>query len=171
MIKKLYPTEYIASVYELDLERLKKAGIRGIIFDIDNTLVPYDELEPNDEIIELFEKIREAGFKITLVSNNTEDRVVRNNEKLKVFALHKSQKPFIKNFKKALTLMACQKEEAVIVGDQIFTDVYGGNMAGIKTILVQPVSDKDEWKTKIKRGLERKVVNSYQKYLNRKNNI
>ena len=170
MIKKLYPTEYITSVYDLELDELKKQGMKGIIFDIDNTLVPYDEVEPNNEIIALFEKIRLAGFKITLVSNNTEDRVVKFNEKLKVFALHKSQKPLTKNLKKALTLMNCQKEEAIIVGDQVFTDVYGGNKAGIKTILVQPVSEKDEWKTKVKRGLEKKIIKSYQKHLQKMHN-
>ena len=169
MIKKLYPTEYIASVYDLKLDELKAQGMKGIIFDIDNTLVPYDEIEPNDKVIALFESIRAAGFKITLVSNNTEDRVVKFNEKLKVFALHKAQKPLTKNLKKALTLMQCKREEAVIVGDQVFTDVYGGNKAGIKTILVQPVSDKDEWKTKVKRGIERKIIKSYQKYLEKVN--
>lgn len=169
MIKKLYPASYIGSVYDLDIEQLKNEGMKGIIFDIDNTLVPYDEAEPNEQIIQLFEEIRAAGIKITLVSNNTEDRVVKFNEKLKVFALHQSKKPLTKNFRKALMLMQCTKEQAVIVGDQVFTDVYGGNKAGIKTILVQPVSDKDEWKTKVKRGLERKIIKSYENYLKKVN--
>lgn len=163
MIKNLYPTAYISSIFEMNLEDLQKQGIKGIIFDIDNTLVPFDEVEPNEKIIGFFEELRKRGFQITLVSNNTEERVVRFNEKLKVFALHKSQKPLTKNFRKALQLMACQKEEAIIVGDQIFTDVYGGNMAGIKTILVKPVSDRDEWKTKVKRGLERQIIRRYEK--------
>lgn len=153
MIKKLYPTQYIQSIYEIDLLQLKKIGIRGIIFDIDNTLVPYDEVEPNTKIIDFFEMLRKNGFIITLVSNNTEDRVVKFNEKLKVFALHKSHKPLTRNFIKALRMMKCEKNEAIIVGDQIFTDVFGGNKAGIQTILVRPVSDKDEWKTKIKEVL------------------
>jgi HAD superfamily phosphatase (TIGR01668 family) len=163
MISRFFPTHYLNSIYEIKVEDLKRQGIRGIIFDIDNTLVPYDEAEPNENIIHFFEKIREAGLKITLVSNNTEDRVVKFNEKLRVFALHKSQKPLTKSFKKALQLMGCKKEEAIIVGDQIFTDVYGGNKAGIQTILVVPVSDKDEWITKIKRGLEKKVIKYYEK--------
>ena len=163
MIKKLYPTAYIASIYDMDLEALKQQGIKGIIFDIDNTLVPYDVMEPNEEIIQFFMKLQEEGFKITLVSNNTKDRVMKFNEKLKVIALHESQKPLGKNFRKALHLMACKKEEAVIVGDQIFTDVYGGNLVGIQTILVKPVSDKDEWKTKIKRGIEKRVIKSYER--------
>lgn len=165
MIKKLYPTTYIKSIYEMDIEQLKQEGIKGIIFDIDNTLVPYDEIEPNEQIITFFEMLVSKGFKITLVSNNTEDRVIKFNEKLRVFALHESRKPLTKNFLKALTLMNCQRHEAIIVGDQIFTDVYGGNKAGIRTILVEPVSDRDEWKTKVKRGLEKKVLKSYQKYL------
>ncbi len=165
MVKKLYPTTYIKSIYEMDIEQLKEEGIKGIIFDIDNTLVPYDEIEPNEQIITFFEMLVSKGFKITLVSNNTEDRVVKFNEKLRVFALHESRKPLTRNFLKALTLMNCQRHEAIIVGDQIFTDVYGGNKAGIRTILVEPVSDKDEWKTKVKRGLEKIVIRSYQKYL------
>lgn len=165
MIKKLYPTMYIKSIYEIDIEQLKEQGIKGIIFDIDNTLVPYDEVEPNNEIIRLFEKLIANKFKITLVSNNTRDRVVKFNEKLRVFALHESHKPLTKNFIKALRLMKCEKHEAVIVGDQIFTDVYGGNKAGIRTILVEPISDKDEWKTKVKRSLERKIIESYERHL------
>ncbi|MDF2613648.1 MAG: YqeG family IIIA-type phosphatase [Clostridia bacterium] len=169
MLNKFLPTQYFKSIYEIKIENLKEQGIRGIIFDIDNTLVPYDEAEPNEKIINFFQQLRNAGFKITLVSNNTEDRVVKFNEKLKVFAIHKSKKPLTKSFKKALRLMDCKKEEAVIVGDQIFTDVYGGNQAGIKTILVVPVSDKDEWITKIKRGLEKKVIAHYERRYNRSN--
>ena len=163
MIRKLYPTMYISSIFDININDLKEQGIKGIIFDIDNTLVPYDEEEPNEEIVDFFSKLQEAGFKITLVSNNTKDRVIKFNKKLQVFALHESKKPLGKNFRKALHLMACKKEEAVIVGDQIFTDVYGGNLVGIQTILVKPVSDKDEWKTKIKRGIEKKVIKSYEK--------
>lgn len=164
MIRKLYPKAYISSIFDMDITALKNKGIKGIIFDIDNTLVPYDEAEPNEAIIGFFKKLRSEGFKITLVSNNTEDRVLKFNEKLKVFALHKARKPLTGAFKKALALMDCSKEEAVIVGDQVFTDVYGGNSAGISTILVQPVSDKDEWITKVKRGLEKRVIKSYEKY-------
>ena len=97
------------------------------------------------------------------MSNNTEDRVVRFNQHLKVFAIHKSGKPRTKGFKRALELMNLSKDQVAIVGDQVFTDVYGGNKMGVKTILVQPVSDKDEWMTKIKRGLERKVIKLYEK--------
>ena len=169
MIKKFYPTKALGSIYELPIEELKQRGIKGIIFDIDNTLVPYDEAEPTEKIISFLEALQEKGCKITLVSNNTEDRVVKFNEKLKVLALHKAQKPSRKSLKKALEMMHCQVDEAIIVGDQIFTDVYGGNRAGLKTYLVAPISDKDEWQTKIKRGLERQVIKSYNNWLKRQN--
>lgn len=164
MIKILYPTKAIDSIFDLNIETLKAEGVKGIIFDIDNTLVPYYVAEPTEEIITFFEALQKAGIKITLVSNNTEDRVIKFNEKLKVLALHKAQKPLTKNLKKALDMMGCKKEEAIIVGDQIFTDVYGGNCTGIRTYLVSPISDKDEWQTKIKRGLERQVIKSYKKW-------
>ena len=163
MLRKFYPKLYIGSIFELDLETLRKEGIKGIIFDIDNTLVPYDVAEPTEEIIQLFSKLKKENFKICLMSNNTEDRVVRFNQNLKVFAIHKSGKPRTKGFKRALELMNLKKEEVAIVGDQVFTDVYGGNKMGVKTILVQPVSDKDEWITKIKRGLEQRVIKLYEK--------
>ncbi|MBE6022422.1 MAG: YqeG family HAD IIIA-type phosphatase [Cellulosilyticum sp.] len=165
MIKKLYPTQYIQSIFDLSIETLIQEGIKGIIFDIDNTLVPYDVAEPTREIIEFFTQIQEAGIQITLVSNNTEDRVLKFNEKLKVLALHKAQKPLNRSFKKALEMMRCSKDEVIIVGDQIFTDVYGGNCFGIQTYLVVPISDKDEWQTKVKRGLERQVIKCYKKWL------
>lgn len=164
MIKKLYPKLYLSSIFEINVEELKEEGIKGIIFDIDNTLVPYDVLDPTAEIIDFFEMLKEKGFKVCLMSNNTEDRVMRFNEGLKVFAIHKSGKPRTKSFKRALELMALPREQVAIVGDQIFTDVYGGNLMGVHTILVKPVSDKDEWITKIKRGLEQKVIKQYEKY-------
>lgn len=163
MLKRLYPTKMLNSVYELPIEELKSQGIKGIIFDIDNTLVPYDVPEPTDKILALFEALQKEGFKLTLVSNNAADRVIKFNEKLKVLALHKAQKPLKKNFKKALEMMACKEEEAVIVGDQIFTDVYGGNRAGLRTYLVSPISDKDEWQVRMKRKLEKVVIRSYER--------
>lgn len=165
MLNRLYPTQRINSIFELPIDTFKEECIKGIIFDIDNTLVPYDEAEPSKEIIDFFQELTSKGFKIALVSNNTEDRVVKFNEKLKVLTLHKANKPSTKGIRKALQCMQCKEEETVIVGDQIFTDVYAGNRAGIKTYLVVPVSDKDEWVTKVKRGLEKVIIKRYEKKL------
>lgn len=163
MIKRLYPTQMMESIYDLPLDQLKNEGIKGIIFDIDNTLVPYDVAEPTDQIMTFFEQLQQQGFHIILVSNNSQDRVIKFNEKLKVLALHKANKPLKKNFTKALNLLGCSAKETIIVGDQIFTDIYGGNRAGIRTYLVSPISDKDEWQVKLKRKLEKWIIKSYQK--------
>lgn len=164
MIKRLYPKLYLKSIFEIDTKYLREQGIRGIIFDIDNTLVPYDVVHPTEEIITFFERLKEEGFQICLASNNTEDRVVRFNEKLKVFAIHKSGKPRRRGLYKAMELMQLTRDQVAMVGDQIFTDVYAGNRAGAMSILVVPVSDKDEWITKVKRGIEKQVVRRYEKH-------
>ena len=163
MIERLFPHTYIKSIFEIDAEELKRNGIKAIIFDIDNTLVSYDVEEPTQEIINYFKELQEKGFKICLLSNNTKERVIRFNKGLKIIAIHKANKPLVRNFKRAMTLLETDKMSTAIVGDQIFTDVYGGNRAGLMTILVVPVSDKDEWITKIKRGLERRIIHAYEK--------
>lgn len=169
MLTRFFPGKYLTSIFELNIDELMKQGIKGIIFDIDNTLVPYDVAEPTDKIIALFEEIKRKGLQITLVSNNKEDRVIKFNEKLKVFAIHKAKKPRTINLKRAMELMQLQSEQVAIVGDQVFTDVYGGNRAGITTILVNPVSEKDEWITKVKRGLEKKILRRYEVHVAKHN--
>ena len=168
-MKRLYPMQYVDSIFKIEEDKLYEKGIRGLIFDIDNTLVPYDVAEPTEEIIDFFKSLKQKGFQISLVSNNTADRVMRFNKNLKVFAFHKSNKPGTKTIKRAIHMMGLTKEQVAIVGDQIFTDVYGGNKAGVHTILVVPVSDKDEWITKVKRGIERQVITRYEKYVEKHN--
>ncbi|WP_058485243.1 YqeG family HAD IIIA-type phosphatase [Defluviitalea phaphyphila] len=161
MLRRLFPTDYIDSVFDLDIKDLKEKKIKGLIFDIDNTLAPFDIEYPNKKLINFFKKLKEEGFKICLMSNNTEERVIKFNEKLKVYTIHKAAKPRRRSFKKAMQLMNTNKDSTVIIGDQIFTDVWGGNRVGIMTILVVPISERDEWITKIKRGLEKIIINIY----------
>lgn len=165
MIKRLFPTQMIDSIYELPIHKLKDIGIKGIIFDIDNTLVPYDVPTPTKEIIAFFEQLKSEGIHVTLVSNNTEERVTRFNKDLKLVAIHKAQKPLKKNLRRIVQELGCKPQEVVLVGDQIFTDVYGGNRMGMKTFLVKPISDKDEWQVKIKRKLEKYIIKGYNKHL------
>lgn len=163
MLKRFFPDYYIDSVFQIDLDDLKKKGIDSLIFDIDNTLVSYDVAKPTKEIIAFFKELQDKGFKICLFSNNTKERVIRFNTGLELIAIHRANKPLKAKFNKAIKLLGSHKGSAAIVGDQIFTDVYGGNRAGVTTILVAPVSDKDEWITKIKRGLERRLIGVYEK--------
>ncbi len=163
MLKRFYPDYYIKSIFEIDIDDLQSKGIKALIFDIDNTLVPYDIPVPSKEIIKFFSHLQEKGFKICLFSNNNKERVLRFNSGLKLLAIHKANKPLTIKFKRAMKLLGTNKNSTAIVGDQIFTDVYGGNRAGVTTILVTPVSDKDEWITKVKRGIERSIINAYEK--------
>jgi HAD superfamily phosphatase (TIGR01668 family) len=163
LLKRFFPSEYVDSIHEIDYDKLFKNGYRGIMFDVDNTLVPYDMEHPNDEIIDLFIKLKEIGFQVALVSNNNEVRITKFNEKLGVYAIHKALKPMTRNLKKAMQELKTNKKNTVLVGDQIFTDIYGGNRLKLKTILVVPISDKEEWITKIKRSTEKRIINAYLK--------
>lgn len=163
MLKKFFPDYYIKSIFEIDTDDLRKKGVKALIFDIDNTLVPYDVAVPTKEIIKFFKELQEKGFKICLFSNNNKARVIRFNSGLKLLAIHKANKPLGIKFKRAMKILGTDKTSTAIIGDQIFTDVYGGNRVGMTTILVEPVSDKDELITKVKRGIERRIINAYEK--------
>lgn len=162
-MKRLFPTEYVSSVYDINYENLFEKGIRGLIFDIDNTLVPYFVKESDDQLIELFTKLREMDFKISLVSNGKKDRVMKFNEKLKVYAFPRANKPGTVNLKKAMKVMNTDSGSTVMIGDQIFTDVWAANRAGMTNILVEPISEKDEFITWIKRGIEGRIIKKYKK--------
>lgn len=158
----LYPDEYLSSTYSINFEKLYKKGYRGIIFDIDNTLVPHGA--PADErAIEFFKHLKELGFWCVLLSNNKEARVVLFNEQIQVPYIHKAGKPNPKNYRKAMELMGTDKENTIFVGDQVFTDVMGANLTGIYTYLVAPMNPKEEIQIVLKRYLEKIVLFFYRR--------
>ena len=161
----IFPDLYIKSVYELPLQELKKRGIRGLVFDIDNTIAPYDVVEPDDEIVELFAMLKKQGFRICILSNNNKQRVQKFNQKLKVLAVHKAGKPGIKKLRKAISAMKLTEIETAMVGDQVFTDMWCGHNAGLYCIMTAPICNRDQFVTKIKRGLEKQVMKIYFKQL------
>ena len=155
-----FPGEYLDSTYVIDFDKLYKAGYRAVIFDVDNTLVPHDE--PADERAKaLFAHLKELGFSCMLLSNNKEPRVKKFNEVVKVNYIYKANKPLPGNYKKAMEIMGSNKDNTIFVGDQIFTDVMGGNLAGIRTILVKPIHPKEEIQIVLKRKLERIILKKY----------
>ena len=163
MLKLFLPDDYYISIYNIDFEKLYKEGYKGIIFDIDNTLVPYDVKYPTKENKELFNSLKDIGFKICLLSNNNKERVYTYSQDVTINAIPKGLKPLKRNINKAIGLLKTNKEETVIVGDQIFTDVLGGNRVGIKTILVKPISEKEEWISSIKRSSESFIIKKYER--------
>ena len=162
MFKKFFPDEYLESTYKIDFEEQYRKGYRGIIFDIDNTLVPHGA--PSDKRAEkLFEGLKKMGFQCCLLSNNQYQRVSSFNEKIQVHFIEKAHKPSRKNYLKAMELMGTKIENTLFVGDQLFTDVYGAKRVGIHNILVKPIHPKEEIQIVLKRKLEKIVLFFYAK--------
>ncbi len=137
MLERFYPGEYVDSTYQIDFERLYEEGYRGIIFDIDNTLVPHGA--PADErACALFARLKQLGYSCMLLSNNKEPRVKMFHDAVDVAYIYRAGKPNPASYKKAMELMGTDCTNTLFVGDQIFTDVYGANRTGIRTILVKP---------------------------------
>lgn len=162
MLECFYPDVYLDSAYEIDYEGLYEKGYRGIIFDIDNTLVPHGA--PADEqSIALFERLRGIGYRSMLLSNNKEPRVKTFHDKVGSPYIFKANKPFPGSYQKAMEQMKTTPGNTLFVGDQLFTDVWGAKRAGIKTYLVKPIHPKEEIQIVLKRVLERVVLYFYLK--------
>ena len=167
LLERFYPDEYLDSAYEIDYEMLYEQGYRGIIFDIDNTLVPHGA--PADRrSVELFERLRRIGFESMLLSNNKEPRVKMFNDEVHSRYIYKAGKPLPDNYIKAMELMGTASETTMFVGDQLFTDVWGAKKAGIRTWLVKPIHPKEEIQIVIKRRLEWIVLFFYRRSMKRK---
>lgn len=162
MFEMFFPDEYVASTYVIPFEKLYEEGCRGIIFDIDNTLVMHGA--PADERAKkLFARLKELGFECCLLSNNQEPRVKMFNEDVKVNYIFNAHKPSVVNYEKAMTLMGTDKRNTIFVGDQLFTDVWGAKRTGIRNILVKPIHPKEEIQIVFKRKLEKIVLYFYKR--------
>jgi len=162
ILERFYPDEYVASTYKIPFEKLYEEGYRGVIFDIDNTLVPHGA--PADERAKkLFARLKEIGFESCLISNNQEPRVKMFNEEIQTRYIFNAHKPSTKNYIHAMEEMGTEKDNTLFVGDQLFTDVWGAKRAGIHNILVKPIHPKEEIQIVLKRYLERIVLHFYKK--------
>lgn len=167
MLQRFYPDEYLDSAYEVDYEGLYQRGFRGVIFDIDNTLVPHGA--PADErSIALFERLRRIGLESVLLSNNKEPRVKSFNDKVHSRYLYKAGKPGREGYRRAMELMGTTPETTFFVGDQLFTDVWGAKRTGVLTYLVKPIHPKEEIQIVLKRRLEWIVLFFYRRSLSRR---
>ena len=165
----LYPYEYVDSVFSIDYNALYEQGIRGLIFDIDNTLVHHGD-DSTPEIDQLFRDIQAIGFKTLLLSNNEEKRINRFVENITTYYICDAEKPKTWGYLKALEIMELEKKQVVVIGDQIFTDVLGANRAKLASILVKFIRLPEETKIGKRRRLEQVVLATYYccpKYKNR----
>ena len=168
LVERFYPDEYLDSTYSIDFAELAKKGYRGVLFDIDNTLVPHGA--PADQKAKaLFAHLRELGMDYGLISNNQLPRVKPFADAIGGKYIEDAHKPSTKNYRKAMHMMGCTEKDSLFVGDQLFTDVYGANRAGIYGILVKPINPKEEIQIVLKRYLETVVLHFYKRELkNRK---
>ena len=137
------PDIYQKSIYHIDYEKLLDSGIKCILFDLDNTCIPYKDKEPNKKLVNLFEDLKDKGFKLIIFSNATKRRIAPFKKVLNVDCLARASKPSGKNFLKVLKLFNLKLSEVAIIGDQLYKDILGGNKVGITTILVNPMSKDD----------------------------
>lgn len=162
MRNRLYPTDYFTSTYAIDFEKLYRMGYRGVIFDVDNTLVEHDA-PADDRAKELIAGLKTIGYKICFLSNNGEERVKMFNDEVDCQYIFKAGKPLAKGYNSAMELMGTAKKETLFVGDQIFTDIWGANNAGIRSILVQPIAKHEEIQIVLKRIPEKWILKRYLK--------
>ena len=162
-----FPDAYVASTYVIPFEKLYEEGYRGVIFDIDNTLVPHDA-PADDRAKKLFARLKELGYECCLLSNNQEPRVKMFNQDIQVNYIFDAHKPSRKNYQKAMEKMGTTLDTTLFVGDQLFTDVWGAKRTGIRNFLVKPIHPKEEIQIVLKRKLEKIVLYFYKKQ--KKNN-
>lgn len=159
MYNLLCPRMKVKTVYDIDFELLKAQGICGFIFDLDNTIVPWDSNEMSPSIVAWLKSIQAAGFKICLVSNNHKRKRVRDFAVMFGIPFVSSAfKPAKRGFRQALKILELKPPQVAVVGDQMFTDVLGGNRLGLYTIWVDPLNKKEFIGTRLTRRLEQYTV-------------
>lgn len=165
MLQLMLPKQTVRTIFDIDLEQLKREGIRGIMTDLDNTLVGAKVPLATPELGTWLEQVRTQGFQIVVVSNNNEARVRAFAEPLRLPFVSRARKPLNAAFSRALRMMSLRPQETAIVGDQLMTDVLGGNRLGLYTILVEPIAASDEsWVTRnVNRNLERAFLSRLRK--------
>ena len=165
--RSLVPDYYFEKFSDASAEFLSSIGVKGIVLDIDNTLEPYENPTPSAPLLAWFDSLANAGIKAAFVSNNNATRVELFNKNLGFPAYFKAGKPFKKNVLRALSDMGVSADKAILMGDQVFTDVWAARNSGLRAILLPPIKDKRDILTRSKRALEKPIIKKYKK----RNNI
>ena len=154
----LRPTSYARRIEEIEIEALRADGIRGIIIDLDNTLVGYRLNEPDAKVAAWLGEATRAGFQAIIVTNNATDWALQMAQSLGVPCIPNARKPLLRGFHAALEALGTSAEDTIVIGDQIFTDVLGAKRFGMKVILTEPIVAREEWWMRLTRFLERLVL-------------
>jgi len=159
LYKLFLPNEFVISVFEITPDKLKQQGIRGLITDLDNTLIEWNRADATDEIVEWMRMLKEAGIRIVIASNNSEARVKRFAEPLGIPYVYRAKKPLGHAYKAALEKLELSKKEVAMIGDQLLTDILGAKRLNLYTFLVRPVAESDGFVTRFNRFFERRLFN------------
>lgn len=166
MFEKFYPNMRVKSTYDIDFKDLYRIGFRNLIFDIDNTLVCHGA-PANEQAVQLMDELKHMGFGILFLSNNKEPRVKMFNEPIGAKYIYKAGKPSAQNYIKGAQILGGTVENTCFVGDQLFTDIWGANKAGMFSILVNPIDKHEEIQIVLKRRLEWIVLKAYERKVKR----
>lgn len=159
MYNFLLPDAYVNSVFDITPERLNALGIKGIITDLDNTLVEWDRKEATEEITAWLRQLTAAGIRVIIVSNNNEERVKYFAHPLGIPYIHRAKKPLGRAYYAGLLQLRLRRQEVAMVGDQLLTDIFGGKRQKLYTFLVRPVAESDGAVTRFNRFVERRIFN------------
>lgn len=157
------PDYMFGHFYEITPAFLKSIGVRAVLSDIDNTLAPYEQDEPDERIRAWVRSLSESGIKIALVSNNHAPRVELFNRDLGLLAYPDSGKPKKKTLLRAMRELGVSIEETAMLGDQLLTDAWAGKHVGLPALIVPPIKDKTNLFFRFKRWCERPFIRKYAK--------
>ncbi len=158
MLQLLCPRLFVNSVHQIDLEALKQTGIKGIIVDLDNTLVPWNEDAEFPKAVAWLKKVKDAGLSVCIVSNNHPRRAKTLAGTFDIPFIWQAVKPRRRAFRKAMRIMKLRQSQTAVVGDQVFTDILGGNRLGLYTILVRPLKKQEFIGTRLVRQVEKIIL-------------
>jgi uncharacterized protein len=157
VFRLMVPNLYVESIYEIDFDELKRRGVKSIIVDLDNTLVESTRADATPRLVKWLDRVQEMGFHVMIVSNNHKTRVSYFATPLHIPFIHRAKKPFTSSFRQAMQKLGTNHTQTAMIGDQLLTDILGGNRMGLYTILVVPLSNIEGFFTRINRKLERFV--------------
>lgn len=161
--RRFIPDHYVSSIYEIEYDALKEQGIQTLFFDLDNTLIAYDEHALSKREIAFISDIKKR-FKVVIVSNSSRARVESALKEVDVNRVWRAKKPFKSGLRKALKMTSSKAEETVLIGDQLMTDVFVSNRLGLKSVLVKAVRrSSDKWVTRVNRLFEKMILNRMRK--------
>ncbi|PWK16014.1 YqeG family HAD IIIA-type phosphatase [Tumebacillus permanentifrigoris] len=155
LLQRFIPSLHLHTIFDIDFQKLRARGVRGIITNLDNTLIEQDSLHATERLMKWIQTLRQAGLKVVIVSNNRKVRVSEFARPLGIPFVYEARKPWGHPFERALRLLHTSSQETVVIGDQLLTDIYGGNKFGFFTVWVDPLHGKEGWPTRINRFFER----------------